>query len=148
MSLFWVILAIFCFFIQWYYKDKIFVALFFATFATFVTTIVTENLALHIICFYLCFIVLSLYFKIVKKSPLLRRLKPTTFKDLVGKSVTVAQPIDPEKFHFGLIKLGGDTWAAKSINNTLFKKGDTAYIVAVKGLFVYISEQKKEEYHL
>ena len=104
------------------------------------STFIKGNLVLQIIAF-----VLISTIALILTRPLVRKIRKqelisTNSDRNIGKSGVVIADINPENGK-GMVRIGSETWSAKSLQNYVIKEGTNIKVVAIEGVKLVVTDE-------
>lgn len=138
---FWLIIAVFFLLLEMGSPGLFFFLSFFfgAIFAAF-STMVTESIVFQAIFFLSSSIISFLIMNFWVKKHFLgsKSYEQTNVYAIVGKKVKVIKTIFPQEP--GAVKVDGEIWSAKAVDDKVIQIGQTVEIVEIKGVHVIVRE--------
>jgi membrane protein implicated in regulation of membrane protease activity len=132
IPLFWLIIAVVFIIIEASTFNLFTVWFALAAFVTMFVSIVTDLIFVQVMVFFLVSI-LSIY---TIRNYAVKKFKATTIKtnvnSIIGKKVKVTRQIEP--FKFGEVKVDGNYWTAKTLDDQIIKEDSIVEVVEVSGV--------------
>lgn len=140
MPLFWLIIALFFFLLEIAGPGLFFFLSFFiGALGAMAASFLTDAVFAHIIAFFgatiIAFAILKLW---VQKNS--KHIRKTNAQALVGKKGFVVQTITPEAP--GFVKIGGETWLARTSQPELLEIGTPIEVIQVVGAHLIVTPSK------
>jgi membrane protein implicated in regulation of membrane protease activity len=105
-------------------------------FAAFLTSYVTENIAIQTLVFIVVSVILLLFTRPAVKKYFTPRRVRTNLDRIVGEHAIVLKTIKP--FEVGEVKVDGKIWSAIAMENQEIAQGETVTIVSIEGAKVIV----------
>ena len=104
------------------------------------STIIKGNLVLQIIAFILISTIALLLTRPLVRKIRKQELISTNSDRNIGKSGVVIADINPENGK-GMVRIGSETWSAKSLQNYVIKEGTNIKVVAIEGVKLVVTDE-------
>ena len=104
------------------------------------STFIKGNLVLQIIAFILISTIALLLTRPLVRKIRKQELISTNSDRNIGKSGVVIADINPENGK-GMVRIGSETWSAKSLQNYVIKEGTNIKVVAIEGVKLVVTDE-------
>lgn len=100
------------------------------------STLVTESIVIQSLLFLVCSIIAVFVLITCFKKRMRQGYHTTNVQALVGKNGLVIKSIYPEQA--GQVKVGGEIWSARSINNEKIEKEAVVEVIIIRGVHLFV----------
>ncbi|MDY6916079.1 MAG: NfeD family protein [Candidatus Cloacimonadota bacterium] len=138
----WIAVGVLCMIIEIFTPTFLFLSFGVGAIFTGILSIFIPNPVLQIIIF--CIATFLLFLRLRKFSNKLqsKNYKETNIYGLKNRKATVVIPI--KKGSKGYVKIGGEEWAAQSVDNKYIKQGSLVRIVSIEGNTLFVKKEEEE----
>jgi membrane protein implicated in regulation of membrane protease activity len=102
------------------------------------STLITESAVIQSLLFLICSIIAAFILMMCFKKRMKQVHYTTNVEALIGKNGLVIKTIYHEQT--GQVKIGGEIWSARSINNEKIEKEAVVEVIAIRGVHVLVKK--------